>query len=176
MTTRPGEPADDNVGELGDAELAGGLRTVVNRLAHALREPAARRGVTPTRLTALVTLYRHGPMRPGDLAGRMNITAASMSRLTEALLEGDWVSRDPDPADRRAYLLSVSDHGRTVLNDLRRENDGDLAADIRALSPDQRAALSAALPVLTALADRHVDSARTPQAGRLLGKTSAELK
>jgi DNA-binding MarR family transcriptional regulator len=156
MTERPAGPADD---VSGIGELAGGLRTAVNRLAHALRQPAARKGITPSRLTALVTLDGRGPMRPGDLAGRMNISAASMSRLTEALEEGGWIGRDPDPTDGRAYLLSLSDHGRATLDELRRENAGDLAADIRALTPDQRAALSAALPVLAALADRRLDSA-----------------
>jgi DNA-binding MarR family transcriptional regulator len=156
MTERPAGPADD---VSGIGELAGGLRTAVNRLAHALRQPAARKGITPSRLTALATLDGRGPMRPGDLAGRMNISAASMSRLTEALEEGGWIGRDPDPTDGRAYLLSLSDHGRATLDELRRENAGDLAADIRALTPDQRAALSAALPVLAALADRRLDSA-----------------
>ena len=51
-----------------------------------LRAPVAQHGVTPTRLTALATLEKHGPMRPGELADRMSISAASMSRLTEVLL------------------------------------------------------------------------------------------
>lgn len=163
MTEPPVGPAsvtsDGVPGESGIAELAGGLRAAVNRLAHALREPAARHGITPSRLTALATLERHGAMRPGDLANRMNITPASMSRLTEALEEGGWIGREPDPADRRACLLSVSDHGRTTLVDLRRENDSDLARDITGLTDDQRTTLSAALPVLVALADRRLDSA-----------------
>jgi DNA-binding MarR family transcriptional regulator len=138
-------------------ELAGGLRTAVNRLAHVLRSPATDKGVTPTRLTALATLERHGPLRPGDLATRMNITAASMSRLTEALESGGWVSREDDPDDRRACLLKLSPHGHATLEGLRRENDSKLTTDISSLSEQDRAALEAALPVLTALADRHLD-------------------
>lgn len=148
-------PAGGPDGSATIAELAGGLRTAVNRLAHALRSPATNQGVTPTRLTALAILERHGPLRPGDLAARMNISPASMSRLTEVLEQGHWVTRDVDPADRRACLLDLSDHGRTTLADLRRDNDSDLAADIGTLSDQDRAALAAALPVLIALADRH---------------------
>lgn len=151
------EPDRSGSDRAGIAELAGGLRTAVSRLVHALRSPATDKGVTPTRLAALATLERHGPLRPGDLATRMNITAASMSRLTEALEDGGWVSRDADPADRRACLLELSVHGRTTLEGLRRETDSELANDISSLSEQDRAALEAALPVLTALADRHLD-------------------
>jgi DNA-binding MarR family transcriptional regulator len=139
------------------AELAGGLRTAVNRLAHALRAPAAEHGVTPTRLTALAILERHGPMRPGTLATRMKITPASMSRLTDVLEEGAWVAREPDPDDGRACLLRLSDHGAATLAALRLENATELAGDIGALSSADQAKLEAALPVLTALADRQLD-------------------
>lgn len=152
------------------AELAGGLRTAVNRLAHALRRPAIDQGVTPTRLTLLATLEQHGPLRPGDLAARMNISPASMSRLTEALEQGQWVTRDPDPADRRACLLRLSEHGQATLAHLRQENDSDLATDISALTDQERAALAAALPVLTTLAERHRGAApSTGPAGRQRG-------
>ena len=139
------------------AELAGGLRTAVNRLAHALRAPAAEHGVTPTRLTALAILERHGPMRPGSLATRMRITPASMSRLTDVLEEGGWVVREPDPDDGRACLLRLSEHGSGALVALRLENATQLAGDIGALSPADQVKLEAALPVLVLLADAQLD-------------------
>lgn len=141
------------------AELAGRLRSVVNHLAGLLRRPGARYGVTPSRLTALVTLERHGPLRPGDLARRMSITAASMSRLTEVLEEGGWVSRTADPADRRASLLSLNDRGHAILAQVRRESTSKLAADLRSLTEEQRAALAAALPVLSELVDKGQEAA-----------------
>lgn len=148
------------IGEDRLAELAGGLRTVVNRLGHVFRGPGARRGVTPTRLTAMVILERIGPMRAGDLADRLHITAASMSRLAEALEEGDWLRRTQDPDDGRAWLLSLSDHGREMLEELRRESTSELAADLRALPAEKQELLCAALPVLVELADRRLEVAR----------------
>lgn len=138
-------------------ELAVGVRNAVTRLSYSLRSAATRDGVTPTRLTAMGILERRGPMRPGDLAARLNITAASMSRLTEALEQGDWVERAPDPADRRACLLSLSPHGRTALDSLREENAQELAALIRDLSQADRTAVERALPVLTRLTERLFD-------------------
>jgi DNA-binding MarR family transcriptional regulator len=145
-------------------ELAGGLRTVVNRLAYALRSPVAKDGITPTRLSALMTLKKCGPLRPGDLAARLSISAASASRLIDVLIEGEWIRREPDPDDRRASLISLSAHGEEALEKLRREGTGELAAGIEALPPDQRESLAAALPALVALADHFLESAVSPRA------------
>jgi len=138
-------------------ELAVGVRNVVVRLAYSLRSAAARDGVTPTRLTAMGILDRKGPMRPGDLAARLNITAASMSRLTEALEQGRWVERAPDPDDKRACLLSLSSHGRSALETLRRENAEELAAYIRDMPDADREAVDRALPVLARLTEHLFD-------------------
>ena len=138
-------------------ELAAGVRNVVVRLAYSLRSVAARDGVTPTRLTAMGLLERHGPLRPGDLAARLNITAASMSRLAEALEQGRWVERGPDPDDRRACLLSLSAHGKAALETLRRENAEELAARIRDMSDADRDAIRDALPVLARLTEQLFD-------------------
>jgi len=150
-------------------ELAAGVRNVVVRLAYSLRSVAARDGVTPTRLTALGILERYGPLRPSDVAARLNITAASMSRLADALEQGRWVERDPDPDDRRACLLSLSAHGKSALETLRRENAEELAARIRDMSEADREAIRAALPVLARLAeqlfDEHAGEASSVVAG-----------
>ncbi|MGH3503359.1 MAG: MarR family winged helix-turn-helix transcriptional regulator [Nocardioidaceae bacterium] len=138
------------------AELAGGLRTVVSRLAFHLRTPATRYGITPTRLSAMAALHKTGPQRPGDLAASLGISAASMSRLTEVLESGQWVRRSPDPHDNRACLLSLTEHGVAALENLRNEGTGELTEGILTLSTEQRQALADALPVLVLLADRHL--------------------
>ncbi|HEY6932137.1 MAG TPA: MarR family transcriptional regulator [Marmoricola sp.] len=143
------------------AELAGGLRTVINRLAFHLRAPAMQSGITPTRLSALVALELSGPMRPGALAARLGITAASMSRLCDALEESGLVRRTPDPDDHRATRLRLTEEGAQALARIRRAGTAELVADISGLPPDQRAALEAALPVLVSLADKHLGPADT---------------
>nr|WP_281379797.1 MarR family transcriptional regulator [Flexivirga oryzae] len=126
-----------------------------------MRLPVAAEGITPTRLSALVVLMKHGPLRPGALAERLSISAASASRLIDVLIDGGWARRDPDPSDGRACLLSLSPQGEAALEKLRREGTGDLAAGIEQLTDEQREALSAALPVLVTLADGYVATAAT---------------
>lgn len=142
------------------SELAGSLRTVVGRLSHQMRVPAATQGVTPTRLSALIALERAGSLRPSVLAASLGISPASMSRLVESLESEAWVDRCADPDDGRAYLLSLTAEGSALLARLRSETDSMLADDLAALSAEARRTLSDALPVLIELADRWVAPAR----------------
>ena len=142
----------------GTTQLAGELRTEVHRLAYHLRTPATRSGVTPTRLAALAALTRYPEgLRQGDLAELMGMSAPSMTRLVEIMLEAAWVERVRDPRDQRAMLVRLSPVGRKTIEMLRDESVVQLASDLDDLTADERIALEAAVPVLRKLADRHVD-------------------
>jgi DNA-binding MarR family transcriptional regulator len=139
--------------------LAGELRTEVHRLAYHLRTPATRSGVTPTRLAALAALSRHPEgLRQGDLAELMGVSAPSMTRLVEIMLEAGWVERLRDPDDQRALVVRLSPVGHTTLETLREESTGQLSEELAELSAEERAVLEAAVPVLRRLADRHVET------------------
>ena len=138
-------------------DLAGELRTEVNRLAYHLRTPATKSGVTPTRLAALSALARQPEgVRQGDLAGQMGISPASMTRLVDIMREAGWVLRERHPEDQRAYVLRLSERGEETLDGLRRESTSQLSEDIGALTDEDRAVLAAAVPVLRDLADRRL--------------------
>jgi DNA-binding MarR family transcriptional regulator len=150
-------PADGHAGaaaaQADPGEIAGELRIAVNRLAYALRRPGTAYGLTPSRYTALATLAKHGAMRAGDLADAMAVARPTMSRLLESLGEDGWIVREPDPADRRASVVELTDQGRDVMERIRSEATGDLCHDIAALPADRRALLAAAVPVLIEIAE-----------------------
>ncbi len=157
-------------GDPGIVDLAGELRTEVNRLAYHLRTPATRSGVTPTRLAALSALARQPEgVRQGDLAAQMGISPASMTRLVDIMRGAGWVVRERDAEDQRAYLLRLSDAGEDTLEGLRRESTSQLSEDIAALTGADRVALAAAVPVLRDLADRRLlasgELAQLPDSG-----------
>jgi len=138
-------------------QLAGELRTEVNRLAYHLRTPATRSGITPTRLAALAALAHHPDgIRQGDLAEVMNVSAPSMTRLVEILSEAGWVERYRDPDDHRSQVLTLSAAGGAMLQQLREESATVLSAALADLTADERHALTAAVPVLRKLSDRQV--------------------
>lgn len=52
-----------------------------------------------------------GECRATELASRLGVGASALSRHIAELEELDLVVRRPDPADRRAHLISLSDQG-----------------------------------------------------------------
>jgi len=139
-----------------DATLATALRISVSRLARRLRverlvpelpEPA----LSDTQLAALATLERHGAMTPGELAEHEKVQPPSMTRVIAALADWDLVTRSPDPTDRRQVILSVTSSGRELVQQVRRRREAWLARRLAELTPQERAALLAAAPILEKL-------------------------
>ena len=69
------------------------------------------------------------------------------------LEEAGYVTRRPDPTDARASTIAITALGHETMERLRDEGTAVLAKSLLVLTPDQRAALSAALPSLELLAD-----------------------
>jgi DNA-binding MarR family transcriptional regulator len=157
MTSAQPFPASSDDGLCSVDDLAGSLRTELTRLAYHLRTPATKSGITPTRLAALAALARHDQgCRQGDLAVEMGISAASMTRLVDIMIDTNWVLRRRDQNDARAFVLRLSDHGRHTLESLRSEGTSQLSTDIEHLTGDERRTLAAAIPILRGIADRRL--------------------
>jgi len=128
------------------------LRVALARLSRRLRRHELA-GLTPTQLAALSTIGKTGPMRLGDLAAVEGIAPSTLTRLVTALEDSGYVQRTADPSDARASTLAITAHGQEALERIRAENTLMLMASLELLTPEQRSALAAALPVLEQLAD-----------------------
>lgn len=148
--TTVGTPAD---GTRVDAAVdATRLRVAIARLSRRLRRNDTYQ-LTPTQLAALATVERSGPLRLGDLAAAEGIAPSTLTRLVAALEESGYVRRDADPTDARASTLALTPAGHAMMNSLRAESTAVLTRSLMLLSPEQRAALATALPVLEQLAE-----------------------
>ena len=138
-----------------DAGLASALRISVTRLARRLRAERQSEGLEPdlsdTQLAALAALERHSAMTPGELADHEKVQPPSMTRVIGVLEERGLVMRAPHASDRRQVVLTVTDYGREVVQQSRRLREAWLAKRLRELTPQERAALRAAAPVLEKL-------------------------
>jgi DNA-binding MarR family transcriptional regulator len=138
-----------------DAGLATALRISVSRLARRLRAERMALGLQPdlsdTQLGALATLVNHGPMTPGELAEHEKVQPPSMTRVIAVLDERSLVIRAPHSTDRRQVVLTVTDGGRDLVYQARRLREAWLARRLRDLSPQERATLRAAAPILEKL-------------------------
>jgi DNA-binding MarR family transcriptional regulator len=148
-----------DAGSADDAEIdVTRLRVALARLSRRLRRHELA-GLTPTQLAALATIWKTGPMRLGDLAAVEGIAPSTLTRLVTALEEAGYVRRCADPSDARASTLTITAHGQDALERIRTETTLMLTASLELLTPEQRSALAAALPVLEQLAEAAPGSA-----------------
>ncbi len=139
-----------------DVGLATALRISVSRLARRLRverliPELAGPALSDTQLAALSTLERHGAMTPGELAEHEKVQPPSMTRVIAALVEWHLVMREPHPTDRRQVMLTATGSGRDLVRKVRRRREAWLARRLAELSPEERATLRAAAPILEKL-------------------------
>ena len=96
--------------------------------AHALRRAfdrrASTRGVTRAQWRVLFRLSRTPGLRQVELADMLDIEPITLSRIVDRLQEAGLVQRTPDPVDRRAWRLQVTEKAQPLIADLRSLADG----------------------------------------------------
>jgi MarR family transcriptional repressor of emrRAB len=56
------------------------------------------------------------PLSPTTIADRLLVTTASMTSLLDTLERRGFVTRSPDQDDRRKVLVTITEHGRQVVD------------------------------------------------------------
>ncbi len=127
--------------------IAARLQLIVGRLMRTIRQHAAA-GLSPSQVSALVTVDECGPLRISTLATRESLGAPAATRVVATLEEAGLVTRCADPDDKRASLISLTRSGGETLTALRSQRTTGLGAQLDALSDAERRLLERALPVL----------------------------
>ncbi|MCW2792646.1 MAG: transcriptional regulator, MarR family [Nocardioides sp.] len=138
-----------------DAGLASELRTSVMRLRRRLAvEVHPDNELSLGAMAVLGALFRAGDHSIGELAQRERVQPPSMTRTVNWLEEGGYVARRPHDTDGRQVLVALTESGRaTVLAD-RARRDAWLNQRLRDLTPEERAVLRKAVPILEALSQK----------------------
>lgn len=106
---------------------------LVTDLARMIRADMDRRiesagiGITPGEARALVYAARFGEVRQSVLAERMGLEAMTVSGYLDRLEHRGFVKRAPDPGDRRAKLVRLTDKADAALEAIAR-----MGAEVRA--------------------------------------------
>jgi DNA-binding MarR family transcriptional regulator len=131
-------------------ELAARLRLVINRLARRLRG-AAGEGLSPSLVSALVSIELCQPITLGKLAERELVKPPSVTRMVAYLEERGLVRRQADADDRRIARLSLTAEGRRMLRRTRSRKTAYLVKRLGKLDAAQLAVVQEALPILERL-------------------------
>jgi len=79
---------------------------------------AATVDLTALQYTALTVLERHPGITSAELARNSFVRAQTMAEMLTVLLGRDLVTRERDEHNRRQYLLSLSEQGQAVLDQI----------------------------------------------------------
>ncbi len=139
-----------------DIETAARLRTAIGKLSRRLRTTAAGRaaGLTPTGISILLNVDRHGSMRLAELGESEGVNPTMLSRVVSGMLRDGLLERSHDAGDRRAAWVSVTKSGHRLAERMRRERTEAVNAAMRGLSADDSRLIEAALPALESLSEQ----------------------
>ena len=141
MTQRTAGQSSEDLGEQ--------LLRVARGLRRAWMVDLSEHDLSPHESRALrVAADREESPRLRDLADALRIAPRSVTDVVDALEAKGYVARQPDPHDRRASVVVVTEAGaaaRAAVHEARRRSVGD---QMGALTATQRAALADALTTL----------------------------
>ncbi len=134
-TTGPRDPD-------GEERLSEAFWSVARQLRHTSQETLAPWDITPSHWRALRMLTRHGVMRLSELSDHLHIAARSTTEVVDALETRGLVARRPDPDDRRATLVALTEHGTSVTDAIRAARGTEAERAFGRLSQADRADLA----------------------------------
>jgi DNA-binding MarR family transcriptional regulator len=102
-----------------DESLSEAFRSVARRLRESSHEALAPWDIPPSAFRALRILGRDGAMRLSELSEHLRIAPRSVTEVADTLEARGLAERRPDPADRRATLIGLTEHGASVLDAIR---------------------------------------------------------
>lgn len=132
--------------------LASRLRLSVVRLNRRLRSQRTSSMVSLTQMAAMSTLYKRGPLTPGELAAREGVQPPSMTRVIAALEEFGFVSRRPHPTDGRQAIVALTEAGLTYHDAEVSIREAWLDRRLAELDDEERALLSRAAEIIERMA------------------------
>jgi DNA-binding MarR family transcriptional regulator len=133
------EPAADlaSSGAAGTEADAAEILRAITRIGYLITR--ARRHDT-VRTVAAVPLDRAavaGPLRPGELAGRLAVEAPHVTRQVQRLQQAGYADRVPDPDDRRAQLIQLTPAGKAASDRIREAGTAGMQAALAHWPPQE---------------------------------------
>ena len=143
MVQRSSDPATDR-----DDSLADAFRSVARLVRQASVESLARWDIAPSQFRALRVLMQHGALRPSALSEHLRIAPRSTTEVLDGLAGKGLIERASDPQDRRATLVTLTERGREIGEQIRAARGTASERVFDKLSPDDRSELARILGAL----------------------------
>jgi DNA-binding MarR family transcriptional regulator len=129
------------------------LVIAMHRLLRGLRRAADIATPHASQLIVLALLAQYGPLRVGELAGRIPCSQPTATMTVAGLQTSGLVTREADPDDGRASRVLITEQGRLMLRSLAQGEADALTGLLSTMDEDDLRILRAAIPLLSTLAD-----------------------
>ena len=139
-----------------DFELHGtavNLTLAVSQLVRRLRAETNSSGLTLSQLSAMARIERDGPTTTADLARAESMKPQSMGAVLASLEQQGFVLRQAHPTDGRQILFALTPLGAKERSRRDTAKRQWIEAALSRLSPEEREALVAAIPLIKRLGD-----------------------
>ena len=134
---------------------------VVRRFRNRMDERLRAIGQSTSRMEALGAIMNmKGPKSQRDVAKRLRVEGATITRIIDILGAEGLVARTVDPKDRRINLVEISPKGEAVLKEIFAIYDEVRDDIVEGLSADEKRVLSSALDRMLARLDSSADNDR----------------
>jgi DNA-binding MarR family transcriptional regulator len=132
--------------------LAGELRIACQRVSRRVRYESSAE-LAPHLVSALAQL-RKGPKTPGELADIERVSAPSMTKTINCLVERGLVARADHPSDGRSKMVTLAEAGRSMLDRTARARDDWMVHQLEGLTTKERELLTEATTLLNRVLDQ----------------------
>ncbi len=141
-------------------DLAAMMLRVLGRLMHQWMHTARgmlrERGLSWAQMMVLRQLLYRGPCTVSEVARHLGVTRAAASQVVDRLVEQGLVAREEDPRDRRQKRITLSQEGRTLMDEATQAHRRWTQDLLASLTPQEREQVRQALQVLEAALERQV--------------------
>lgn len=145
-----GQPAGP---ELTSVQLMEQFRAIAHATHNRTNARMSTAGLSLARFRVLSALQAAGRIRMNELSAALGVVPRTVTTIIDALEKDAMVARLPDPADRRATLLQITQDGLTQLRRFRALHDSVAAELFDVLTATERHQLARLLLRLQAAAD-----------------------
>ena len=135
---------------------------VHHRMLRAVNDQMSECGLSMARTKVLMRLREQGPTRQSVLAADLGLSPHSITDIVDGLERRGLAERRPDPTDRRAKLVAITDAGEAGLDVANATRERLLKEIFGALSEADRATFLRLLDGLDEAARRLISAPATP--------------
>jgi DNA-binding MarR family transcriptional regulator len=109
--------------------------------------------LTIAQLKSLFYISRYGRVNPSGLASGIRVTPANVTGIVDRLVEQGLLTRTPDADDRRISWLTLTDKGKTLIDDLREGRAQEMRRILDKLTEEELSSVAHGFELVAAAAE-----------------------